>query len=85
MWNPLRYRADRPTKGRHKDTPRQGRTAPKSPTVAIPSFEIRSKIQTRQGDPILKEYQTVNQSRLRYDRVWETTHPTRRVTPSRSN
>ena len=53
-----------------------------SPTVAIPSFEIRSKIQTRQGDPILKEYQTANQSRLRYDRVWETTHPTRRVTPS---
>ena len=43
MWNPLRYRADRPTKGWHKDTPRTGRkTAPKSPTVVIPSFEIRS-------------------------------------------
>ena len=25
MWNPLRYRADRPTKGCHKDTPRTGR------------------------------------------------------------
>ena len=24
-WNPLLYRADRPTKGRHKDTPRPGR------------------------------------------------------------
>ena len=37
------------------------------------------------GGPILKEYQTANQSWLRSDRVWETTHSTRRVIPSRSN
>ena len=35
---------ERTTKGRHKATPRQSRTARKSPTVAIPSIEIRSKI-----------------------------------------
>ena len=44
MWNLHRYRAERITKGRHKATPRQSRTARKSPTVAIPSIEIRSKI-----------------------------------------
>ena len=43
-WNIHRYRAERTTKGRHKATPRQSRTARKSPTVAIPSIEIRSKI-----------------------------------------
>ena len=46
MWNLHRYRAERTTKGRHKTTLRQSRTARKSPTVAIPSIEIRSKIQT---------------------------------------
>ena len=35
------------------------------------------------GTPILKEYRSAIQSRLRYDRVREKTHPTRRVTPSR--
>ena len=44
MWNLQRYRAERTTKGRHKATPRQSRTARKSPTVAMPSIEIRSKI-----------------------------------------
>ena len=44
MWNLHRYRAERTTKGRHKATPRQSRTARKSPTVAIPSIEIRSQI-----------------------------------------
>ena len=50
-------------------------TAPKSPTVAIPSFEIRSTDSDPQGDPILKEYRTANQSRLRYDRVCENNTP----------
>ena len=50
-------------------------TAPKSPTVAIPSFEIRSIDPDPTGDPILKEYRTANQSRLRYDRVCENNTP----------
>ena len=43
MWNPLRFRADRRPKDYTK-TPRgrAGKNAPKSPTVLIPSFEIRS-------------------------------------------
>ena len=39
------------------------------------------------GDPILKEkaYRPDIQRRLRYDRVGENSHSTRKVTPSRSN
>ena len=43
MWNPPRFRAYRLTKGWQKLTLRTGRkNAPKSPTVGIPSLEIRS-------------------------------------------
>ena len=42
-WNPPHLRADRPTKGWQKLTPRTGRkNAPKRPTAGIPSLEIRS-------------------------------------------
>ena len=43
--NGLPKEGTKPPRG--KATPRQSRTARKSPTVAIPSIEIRSKIQTR--------------------------------------
>ena len=48
-----------------------GKNAPKSP---IPSLKIRSTDpDPTRGDPILKEYRPAIQSRLRYDRVGETT------------
>ena len=72
---PPRFRADQPTKGWHKDTPRTaGKNAPKSPTVVVPSFEIRSTGPDPTGDPIFKEYRPDIQSRLRYDRVGEKKH-----------
>ena len=73
MWNPLRYRADRPTKGWHKDTPRTGRKnhsqEPNYSNSLIRDQIVRSR--PERGDPILKEYRSAIQSKLRYDRVWE--------------
>ena len=73
MWNPLRYRADRPTKGWHKDTPRTGRKNRSQEPNCSNSF-IRDQIvrsRPERGDPILKEYRSAIQNRLSYDRVWE--------------
>ena len=43
------------------------------------------RFRLEKGDPILKEYRPDIQRRLRFDRVGEKPHSTRRVTPSRSN
>ena len=73
MWNPLHFRADRPTKGWHKDTPRTSRKNRSQEPNCSNSF-IRDQIvrsRSDRGDPILKEHRPAIQSRLRYDRVGE--------------
>ena len=73
MLNPLHFRADQPTKGWHKDTPRTGRKNRSQEPNCSNSFNRDQIVRSRpdRGDPILKEYRPDIQSRLRYDRVGE--------------
>ena len=75
MWNSPCFRADRPTKGWHKDTPRTSRKKRSQQPNRSNSFIRDQIVRSRpdRGDPILKEYRPDIQSRLRYDRAGENT------------
>ena len=83
--SPLQSRPanQRMTKRHPEDGPEKRSQEPNCSISLTRDQIVRSR--PEKGDPILKEYRPDIQKRLRYDRVGEKSHSTRRVTPSRSN